>query len=95
MFLIDSKSIERGIETIHKSLPDIVEVMPAVAFKIIPFIKENVNMPIIGGGLIKTEIDIIQGLNAGCTAFTISDLDLCIRFFQSTRNADRNVKASI
>jgi glycerol uptake operon antiterminator len=82
MFLIDSKSVERGIETIKKSNPDIVEVMPAIAYNIIPFIKEHVGMPIIGGGLLKSEKDIIQGLNVGCTAFTVSDLDLCVQIFK-------------
>lgn len=77
MFLIDSKSIERGIETLQKSQPDIVEVMPAIAYKIIPYIKSQINMPLIGGGLLKTKEDILQGLEAGCMAFTVSDLCLC------------------
>lgn len=77
MFLIDSKSIERGIETLQKSQPDIVEVMPAIAYKIIPYIKSKINMPLIGGGLLKTKEDILQGLEAGCMAFTVSDLCLC------------------
>lgn len=77
MFLIDSKSIERGIETLQKSQPDIVEVMPAIAYKIIPYIKSKISMPLIGGGLLKTKEDILQGLEAGCMAFTVSDLCLC------------------
>ena len=77
MFLIDSKSIGRGIETLQKSQPDIVEVMPAIAYKIIPYIKSQINMPLIGGGLLKTKEDILQGLEAGCMAFTVSDLCLC------------------
>lgn len=77
MFLIDSKSIERGIETVQKSQPDIVEVMPAIAYKIIPYIKSKISMPLIGGGLLKSKEDILQGLEAGCMAFTVSDLCLC------------------
>lgn len=77
IFLIDSKSIERGLETILKSNPDVVELMPAIAFNIIPSIKELVSIPMIGGGLIKNEQDVHQGLQAGFTAFTVSDLDLC------------------
>ena len=77
MFLIDSKSIERGIETLQKSQPDIVEVMPAIAYKIIPYINKSINIPIIGGGLLKNKEDIIEGLSAGCVAFTVSDLCLC------------------
>lgn len=81
IFLIDSKSIERGIETIRKSSPDVVELMPAIAFNIIPSIKELVSIPMIGGGLIKNEQDVQQGLQAGFTAFTISDLDLCQKVY--------------
>ena len=77
MFLIDSKSIERGIETLQKSQPDIVEIMPAIAYKIIPYIKSKISMPLIGGGLLKSKEDILQGLEAGCMAFTVSDLCLC------------------
>ncbi len=77
MFLIDSKSVDRGIETLLRSKPDMVEVMPGIAFRIMPTIKERLNLPIIGGGLIKTKEDIENGLKAGCVAFTVSDLDLC------------------
>jgi glycerol uptake operon antiterminator len=77
MFLIDSKSIERGIETLHKSQPDIVEVMPAIAYNIIPYIISKIDIPLIGGGLLKTKQDIEDGLKAGCVAFTVSDLFLC------------------
>lgn len=77
MFLIDSKSIERGIETINKSHPDIVEVMPAIAYKIIPTIVSHIQVPLIGGGLLKSKADIEEGLQAGCVAFTVSDLCLC------------------
>ncbi len=77
VFLIDSKSIERGIETILKSQPDLVEVMPAIAYRIIPYIESRISIPIIGGGLLKTIDDIREGLNAGCIAFTVSDLNLC------------------
>src|SRR5690554_4406050 len=77
MFLIDSKSVDRGVDMLLRSKPDMVEVMPAIAFRIIPSIKERLNIPIIGGGLIKSRADIENGLKAGCVAFTVSDLLLC------------------
>lgn len=77
MFLIDGRSVERGIEMLLKSQPDAVEVMPAVAYKAIPFVKERLNMPLIGGGLLRSKEDIDDGTKAGCVAFTISDLQLC------------------
>ena len=76
MFLIDSKSVAKGVDLLLKTQPHIVEVMPAIAFNIIPSLKQQLNIPIIGGGLIKTPEDIEQGLAAGCIAFTVSDLEL-------------------
>lgn len=77
MFLIDSKSIERGIETLQKSQPDIVEIMPAIAFRIIPYIISKIDIPLIGGGLLKSKEDVEEGLRVGCVGFTVSDLCLC------------------
>lgn len=87
IFLIDSKSIERGLETIRKSNPDVVELMPAIAFNIIPKFKEVLDIPLIGGGLIKSQEDINQGLKFGFSAFTISDLSLC-QTVQSSKSID-------
>jgi glycerol uptake operon antiterminator len=83
MFLIDSKSVSRGIEMLMRSKPDLVEVMPAIAFRIIPFINDRLNIPVIGGGLIKTKEDIHNGLLAGCVAFTVSDLALCKEIYNN------------
>jgi glycerol uptake operon antiterminator len=83
MFLIDSKSIERGIETLQKSQPDIVEVMPAIAYNIIPYIISKIDIPLIGGGLLKTKEDILQGQKAGCIGFTVSDLCLCVSMHEA------------
>lgn len=77
MFLIDSKSVARGVEMLIRSKPDMVEVMPAIAYRIIPYLHERLDIPIIGGGLLKTKEDIENGLKAGCVAFTVSDLSLC------------------
>lgn len=78
MFLVDSKSVERGIEMIHKSRADAIELMPAIAFSIIPYIKSQIDIPLIGGGLLKTIVDLKRGLDAGFVAFSLGDLDLCI-----------------
>lgn len=83
MFLIDSKSVARGIDMLMRSRPDMVEVMPAIAYRIIPYINDRLNIPIIGGGLIKTKEDIENGLKAGCVAFTVSDLTLCKEVYHS------------
>ena len=81
-FLIDSKSIERGLETLAKSQPDFIEVMPAIAFNILPSLKARTSIPIIGGGLIKTIAEIDQGLQNGYSALTLSDLSLCMDYIK-------------
>lgn len=86
MFLIDSKSLERGLDMIDKAKPDVVEVMPAIAFNVLPTLRASIQVPIIAGGLIKHPEDIDQGLSLGCDAFSMSDLDLCVKKSRSKNN---------
>jgi len=72
LFLIDSKSLEKGIalcETVH---PDYMEVLPGIACSIVPYIKERTNCPIMCGGLLKTSQQIEDCIKAGAFAVTIS-----------------------
>lgn len=83
LFLIDSKSLERGLETLNKAQPDFVEILPGVAFGALAHIKTRTNIPIIAGGLLKTSDDLKAAQDAGCSAFTLSDWDLCLKHAHS------------
>ncbi|PKM94490.1 MAG: glycerol-3-phosphate responsive antiterminator [Firmicutes bacterium HGW-Firmicutes-1] len=72
LFILDSKSIQAGIQTIHQVTPDAVEIMPGVVPKITKEINKAVRVPIITGGLIETKHEIIESLDAGATCISTS-----------------------
>ena len=64
-FLLDSQSFEQTIKTAKASLPDMVEVLPAVMPNTIKKICSALDLPVIAGGLIESKEDIIEILKAG------------------------------
>lgn len=76
IFLIDSKSLKNSIESIIENDPDMVEVMPALCGEIVERLKKEINKPIIIGGLIDKEEQIIAGLKSGADAISFSKEEL-------------------
>ncbi len=72
-FLIDTKSLDKGIAICNQILPDFVEVLPGIAVEILPYIKERVSCEIMCGGLIHSKEEVERCLQAGAHAVTISD----------------------
>ncbi|GAA0472452.1 glycerol-3-phosphate responsive antiterminator [Alkalibacillus silvisoli] len=75
MFLIDSQAIEHNLNLIEQTQPDYVEVLPGVMPHVISDIKTQIdgqNIKIIAGGLIRTQEDVDQAINAGATAVSTS-----------------------
>ena len=72
-FLIDSKSLEKGISICNTIRPDYVEVLPGIAYEIIPYIKEKVSCEIMCGGLLRSMEQIEKCMEAGACAVTISE----------------------
>ena len=69
-FILDSHSIDTTLESLKKSKADMMEIMPGIIPKIIKRLKEEVDIPVIAGGLIETKEEIKEILNNG--AFAIS-----------------------
>ncbi|MDD2972596.1 MAG: glycerol-3-phosphate responsive antiterminator [Lachnospiraceae bacterium] len=78
LFLIDSKSLEKGLALCQAVHPDYMEVLPGIACSIIPYIKEHVECPIMCGGLIKTPQQVETCLEAGAFAVTATGLHIQI-----------------
>jgi glycerol uptake operon antiterminator len=76
IFLIDSKSLKNAIESVKENEPDVVEVMPALAHSIVRFIKNEIDKPIVLGGLINNKDQIMEGLKAGADGISFSKSDL-------------------
>ncbi|MFZ0368534.1 MAG: glycerol-3-phosphate responsive antiterminator [Halobacillus sp.] len=72
LFLIDSQAIDHNITIIQKTKPDFVEVLPGVLPGMIKEIKDQLDIPVIAGGLIRTNDEINQALEAGASAVSTS-----------------------
>ncbi len=80
IFLIDSHAIEKSYQLIEKTQPDYIEVLPGAMPQMIKEVKERVNVPIFAGGLIRTNEDVRNALEAGATAITTSKRELWEEF---------------
>ncbi len=72
LFLLDSLSLDTGIQSIKTHNPDAVEILPGVMHKVTREIVLSSDKPIIAGGLIKDKDDVIQSLNAGAMGISTS-----------------------
>lgn len=76
LFVLDSKSLKRGIELTQSLLPDAVEFMPSLVYPLIVPMIESAPCEVWAGGLIR-DFDTIHTLTrSGITRVTVSDLRL-------------------
>lgn len=64
-FLLDSQSFDQTIRTAKASMPDMVEIMPALMPAVIKKVCSFLELPVIAGGLIESKEDIVEVLKAG------------------------------
>ncbi|MCD8823239.1 glycerol-3-phosphate responsive antiterminator [Mammaliicoccus sciuri] len=74
VFILDSTALSRSIELIKQSDPDLVEVLPGVATKVIKEISDKTGKRIIAGGLINTKEEIDLAIESGAQYVTSSDI---------------------
>lgn len=67
-FAVDSRAIATAVEMIESAKPDMIEIMPGVAYKAISEISEYVNVPIIAGGLVETKEEAENAFLSGAVA---------------------------
>lgn len=77
VFLIDSRSLEKGSMLAQELQPDYVEVLPAIVPFAVEAMQRHCSVPVIGGGLIRNAQDIRQCKEQGMVAVTTSNLKLC------------------
>lgn len=75
-FMIDSRSVDTALETLKQSKANTIEIMPALAYKSITKIKNNINIPIIAGGLIESRDEIYKALSAGASMVSTGKQEL-------------------
>ena len=76
VFLIDSHAIEKSLKLVNRTKPDYIEVLPGTMPWMISEIKEKINVPILAGGLIRTETDVLKAIDSGAISITTSKKSL-------------------
>lgn len=80
LFLIDTRSLEKGCTLANTLHPDYLEILPAMTIGAVARIRKYSDLDVIGGGLISSCEDIDTCLNSGMVAVTTSNLDLCLAY---------------
>ena len=73
IFVIDSMSFGNIEKQCASLVPDAVEILPGLMPKIIKKLCSTVNVPIIAGGLISDKEDVMNALNAGAVAISVTN----------------------
>ena len=69
-FIVDSHSLATTIDSVRSSKPDMIEIMPGTLPKVVEKLKKSIDVPIIAGGLIETEAEVLDMLRSGaCIGF--------------------------
>lgn len=76
MFLIDRGALKRGLEIADRINPDAIEVLPGIMPAVIDELTKLTPLPIIAGGLVSNETEILQGLEAGALAISAGNRKL-------------------
>lgn len=71
-FLIDSRSLKRSALMAEAIQPDYMEVLPGVIPHAVDMVRAYTNIPVIGGGLIRTKQDQQRCFEQGMSAITTS-----------------------
>nr|WP_027363958.1 glycerol-3-phosphate responsive antiterminator [Desulfotruncus alcoholivorax] len=77
VFIMDSESLKTAIKVASQVQPHVIEVLPStVPGYVIRELQESLRIPILAGGLVKTEEDVREALGKGISAISTSRRDL-------------------
>ena len=69
-FMVDSRSVSTALESIRQTRPDMIELLPGIAYKAVTRMASETAIPVIAGGLIETKEEIYKALGAGAAAIS-------------------------
>ena len=78
-FIVDSRSIDTTLETLKSAKPDMIEVMPGIAFKAIKMFADKLDIPVIAGGLINELDEVNTAVKHGAKSISTGNSDLWIQ----------------
>lgn len=74
-FALDSKGVDSIEEMLESTKPDLIEIMPGIASKVIErFVSKGI--PVIAGGLIETKQEVTEALKNGAEAISTGKTEL-------------------
>jgi glycerol uptake operon antiterminator len=73
IFAIDTAALQTAVRMINSMNPDEVELMPGLMPRIIKELKETIEQPLIVGGLIRYEQEIVEALENGADYVSCGD----------------------
>ncbi|TDD86152.1 glycerol-3-phosphate responsive antiterminator [Saccharopolyspora karakumensis] len=76
LFLVDSFSYHNLGRQIAISKPDYVEILPGCVPRVITWLRADIDVPIIAGGLVCDKDDVVAALGAGAAAIASSNTDV-------------------
>jgi glycerol uptake operon antiterminator len=77
LFVVDSEALKTGLRVAGSVRPDAVEILPATVPRyVVEEIKEALGLPVLAGGLLRTEDDVREALRKGIDAVSTSRRNL-------------------
>lgn len=76
VFISDSNALKISLDSIKKTRPNAIEILPGPLPKVISKCVQETNIPVIASGLISDKEDINSSLNAGAIAISSSNSKL-------------------
>jgi len=75
-FMVDSFAYSQVKDQIRAAKPDAIEILPGCIPRVITWMRQDISLPIVAGGLVCDARDITMALRAGATAVATSNEDL-------------------
>lgn len=77
MFILDTKSLKKGIELVTAGKPDLIDIRPGILFpKAAEMLRKNFNIPTICSGFINNQEELKKILDSGAVGITTSSQKL-------------------
>ncbi|MHA6258574.1 glycerol-3-phosphate responsive antiterminator [Sporosarcina sp. CAU 1771] len=76
LFALDSHALNHNLNVCKKIKPDYIEILPGVIPTIIKEVYDETGIPIIAGGLIRTQRDVENAFKSSAYAVTTSNKEL-------------------
>lgn len=75
-FLVDSFSYHQLPRVVEQARPDAIEILPGCMPRVITWLREDTDVPVIAGGLVCDKADVVAALGAGAVAVASSNRDV-------------------